>query len=70
MDKYKSFDSYLVDNERLMWLVTMNRKIKLAQNSQKLSNASTSSKKFTKFGTNDIFKRWSRILKTELNTAS
>ena len=68
MDEYKSFDMDLKDNERSMWLATMNVKIKLAENLDKSINASTSSKKFTKLGTKDIFERWSRNLKTELNT--
>ena len=68
MDEYKSYDVDLEDNQRSMWLATINVKIKLAENLDKSINASMSSKKFTKLGTKGIFKRWGRNLKTELTT--
>ena len=70
MDEDQSFDLDLEVNERSLWLATMNVRIKLAENLDKSNNASTSSKKFTKLGTKNIFERWSRNLKTELNTIS
>ena len=51
-----------------MWQATMNVKIELAKNLDKSINSYTGSKKFPKYGMDDVFERWSRNLKTELNT--
>ena len=64
MDEYKLLDMDLKDNKQSMWQATMNVKIKLSENLDKSINASTSSERFSKLGTKDIFERWSRNLKT------
>ena len=45
----------------------MNVKIELAKNLDKSINSLMESKKFPKLSTKDIFEKWSRNLKTELN---
>ena len=45
----------------------MNVKIELAKNLDKSINSNMGSKKFSKLFTKDIFKKWSRNLKTKVN---
>ena len=46
----------------------MNVKIKLAKNLDKSINSYIGSKRFSKLSTKNIFEKWSRNLKTALNT--
>ena len=67
-DEFESYDICLNENDRRKWQATLNVKIEMAKNLDKSINSYTGSKKFPKYGSKDVFEKWSRNLTTELNT--
>ena len=68
MDELNDFNIKLEEKKSAKWQATIIVKIELTKNLEKSCNSYMGSKKFPKLSLKNIFRQWSRNLKTVLNT--